>query len=308
MLCLMAACHLTPEAVAQINSNATADALFRDAVALADKGKFELAIPRFQASYELDPAHGTLLGWAMAEEGARRLAQALSRYHELLDVAQRSGDMRRARVAKERIASLEPRVPKILIVAQEVPTGAKFSIDGQPLPAGVVGTLLPVDPGEHTLRASTPGSWTFEELITAKEFKTVRVDLAWDKFRVTSTHSSPKDTPDSSPPTALTSLQLAGLAVGGAGVLAAGLGTYWYVDAGSDFDDVESSCNNNTCPPSAAGPIESGRRKENMGRISLILGGIMAATGATLFVIGREEKPHIAATVRPGGVSVGGKF
>src|SRR5262245_50979048 len=77
-----------PAGADKTQSRAAADALFREANQLADAGKYEDAIKKFSASYELDPARGTLQGLAMAEEKAGRVLDAATHFRRLLEMAE----------------------------------------------------------------------------------------------------------------------------------------------------------------------------------------------------------------------------
>jgi hypothetical protein len=65
---------------------AAADALFQEAVQLANDGRFGDAAAKFRASFAVDPALGTLLGLAMAEERSGKTGSAYVHYRELADL------------------------------------------------------------------------------------------------------------------------------------------------------------------------------------------------------------------------------
>src|SRR5262249_37699734 len=92
---------------------AAAEALFRAGREAAEHGDSETACARFHESFRLDPAPGTLLNIATCEEALHRLAQAWEHYRRMLDEIE-PNDPRRATV-RERLAALEPRVPRLTI-------------------------------------------------------------------------------------------------------------------------------------------------------------------------------------------------
>ncbi len=98
--------------------------------------------------------------------------------------------------------------------------------------------------------------------------------------------------------------------VGGAGVLAAGVGAYLWIDAGHDYDSVSDACQNKVCPPEQEDAINRGKTKERWSRISLIGGGLAVAGGVTLFVIGSrtERAAAVQGALGPSGVVVRGRF
>ena len=112
-------------------------------------------------------------------------------------------------------------------------------------------------------------------------------------------------------------LRLTGLAVAGAGVVAAGLGIYWGMKVREDSDFIS---NYRAAHPGDPWPdnifaIEArGRHNERVEWVSLTSAGVLVAGGAALYLIGRSqantEKARIVPTASPGGagVSFGGSF
>ncbi len=106
------------------------------------------------------------------------------------------------------------------------------------------------------------------------------------------------------------SLSTAGLIVGGAGVVLAGVGTYLWIDSGKDFDNLQNDCPNHQCPPETQSRIDDGRSKENLARVLLIGGTLATAAGVTLFVIGsqNENTAQARAVLGPTGAYLTGRF
>src|SRR5688572_33295826 len=102
-----------------------AEALFRQAKALMEKGDLEPACEKFSASQSLEPGLGTLLYLGDCYERAGRFASALSTFAEARQFAQSRNDAEREHLASVRAAALEPRVPRL-----------ELRVGSEPLPDG----------------------------------------------------------------------------------------------------------------------------------------------------------------------------
>ena len=81
---------------------ATAEALFEQASALVDQGRFPEACEKFAASQELDPGLGTLLYLADCYDRAGRSASAWALFREVQARARRASQPDREQIAAER--------------------------------------------------------------------------------------------------------------------------------------------------------------------------------------------------------------
>jgi hypothetical protein len=137
--------------VACANDTVSAEALFRAGKALADQHRYAEACPKLQASLELDPALGTLLNLADCHEHVGAVATAWGEWTLGASRARRKGDAARAELSQRRADGLESRLPKLRIVARGKADGLAILRDDAPVPAGMMGEELPVDPGRHTV-------------------------------------------------------------------------------------------------------------------------------------------------------------
>ncbi|MCA9594709.1 MAG: tetratricopeptide repeat protein [Myxococcales bacterium] len=313
-LVLAALLFAAPAAAEGGAAAAGADALFREAVALAEAGKFKEAANKFEASYELDPARGTLQGWAMAEERAGEPERAYLHYQQLAREAKAAKDGPRAKLAAERMSALSS---KVALVALEISGPAeaegKVTLDGRALDDAEIGTPILVSPGEHVFEGASPSGASFHQAVSAAIGEKVRAQVSWH-LPNTSALPAPVEPPASHPErdegTSSSPLTTIGLIVGGAGVVAGGIGTYLWIDSGKDFDSVSGDCPNGQCPPGTQSRIDDGRSKENLARLLLIGGGAAVAAGVTLFVVGnaQENHAHARAVVGPTGAYLTGRF
>ena len=281
---------------------AAADTLFREGVALAKAGQYARAIEKFRASYELDPARGTLLGLAMSEERAGRLADAMGHYAALRDLADQAGDRPRVEAAERAMTELEPRVPRLTVLVKgDLPPTVEVKLNGRPLPRGALGTPLPVNPGTTELTATAPDHQPFEfrAVLGEGERTTVEIELSEPE-------PSPLGGSAAAEPGArggFTRGQVGSVVLGAAGLVLLGTGTYLWVSAGDKYDHLVVVCPNYSCPPSARSDIDAGRNQETLARVFWITGGLALAAGATWFYFARPRKKAAPAAALGAGRS-----
>lgn len=300
VLLVCSTAHAQPEA-----SSGVAEALFREAIAYAKAGRYEAAIAKFAASYELDPARGTLLGWAMAEERAGRLAAALGRYRQLQDLARIAGDEPRRSAAEQGIEALLPRVPTLKVAsASALPPNTELRLDGQRLPLGAVGSELPLEPGVHEVYATSAGQTDFLQRITLVEGarRTVIVRLA---------PPLAERPPPSSPQHRLTVRQKVAIAVGSLGVATMGIGTYFLAKRNATYREVYRACGGYECETDQTASIEEGRHQQTVSNAAFALGGVGVAAGVGLLAV--DFVPRLTGlranvTVTPAAITLSGRF
>lgn len=138
---------------------AMADALFREAKALAEQNRFGEACPKIAEAQRLDPAPGAGLVLGDCYERIGKLASAWGAFNETIAIARNAGDERRRVEAARRAGLLEGRLPKVAIVVPppvRVP-GLEIRWDGKAIGEAAWSTAIPADPGTHTLEAGAPG-------------------------------------------------------------------------------------------------------------------------------------------------------
>lgn len=149
-------------------SAAAAETLFDDARRLLGHGRYAEACPKLEESQRLDPAVGTLLYLALCYERSGRTASAWSTYRAAQSTATQSGQLARARIARQHAAELESRLPRLqLRIAPDGPEGLKVTRNGIAVGRAMWGQPLPVDPGDQVIEARLDGMAVF--------YKTVRV-------------------------------------------------------------------------------------------------------------------------------------
>lgn len=159
-------------------TGALAQVLFDEAVALMAAGHFDEACPKLAESQRLDPAGGTLLNLASCLENQGQLASAYATYADALGAAVRDGRKDREALVRERLAAIQPRIPRLELRVAGATPGLEIKLDGTKLGATSWRSALPMDAGSHTLEASAPGHapWTHPFVVTADSAR-VTIDV-----------------------------------------------------------------------------------------------------------------------------------
>ncbi|AKV04640.1 hypothetical protein AKJ09_11303 [Labilithrix luteola] len=154
--------------VAWADGSPVAEQLFRDGRAAMKKGDYERARTMFVESQRLDPAAGTLLNLALAEEKLGKLASAWEHSGTALEGFSASDD--RIAVAKKLHDDLDKRVARLtLTTSAPFPAGTKVLVDGTELSMASLGVALPQDPGPHRIVVRAPDHKDREFSLTLAE-------------------------------------------------------------------------------------------------------------------------------------------
>jgi hypothetical protein len=306
----------TGTATAQGSDTMTAEALFRQGKQLLDAKSYARACPMLAESLRLDPATGALLALATCHEQDGKLASAWSEFSEAAARSQREGRSDRVAAAKERMAALEPRLSMLTInVSDAIAALAGFELrrDGVVLGKAVLGVPVQVDGGEHTVEIGATGKKARKVTVTVgkeKDKKTVNVSSLEDGS-VANT-SAPQDTggtfkredPSSltagtspaQPSGGLTGMQTGGLVIGGLGVVGIVVGSVFGLSAISKNNQAnDSGCSASACTsPDAVQSRLDARAAGNVSTVAFVAGGVLAAAGVTLLVVGKRAHSEAA--------------
>jgi hypothetical protein len=297
------------------DSVAAAEQLFEQARGLFDKGNFAEACPMFGASYKLDPALGTLLNMATCYEMLGNIASAWGHYREVVVLATKVNDTTRIDIAKQRIAALEPRLPKLTIRApKQAIAGLIVTRDDGPIDLAVLGAAIFVDPGKHVVTATAPGYKTFTGELVIKEGEAKELQLALElapeqvhpmvpgQVTIVREEIDPGKT-----------RRLFGLTLGGAGAVAlitsVGFGFAARDSWTTAFD--EGLCDRTTkeCNPEGQDLTRTARTRALIANVVGGAGIAMLAAGAVLYFTA-PSRADVAVAPTAGGatVSLGGSF
>jgi hypothetical protein len=296
---------------------ATAEQLFRDANALLAKGQIHEACAKFAESEKLDPQLGTLLNLATCHEKDGKVATAWGEYSELVDQAEKQKDKKRLGYAKKKLAELDSHLPHFEL---RVPAGtAELRLDGVVLGQGAWSSSLPVDPGDHELTYTAPGKKPGSLHATAVEGSAavlvlpplVGEPVAAPPALVVAPlpvviEPPPPDTHEGS------RWRTAGFVVGGVGVVGLGIGATLGALALGSKSTVMQDCHGSQCSSAGLSAVSSAKSQATGSTIGLVAGGVCAAAGLTLVLVGSKGGGTLglapATLTHGGGLATYGTF
>jgi hypothetical protein len=274
---------------------AAAQALFEEAQKRVAAGDFEAACPKFKASYALDPGGGTLLNLADCLEKQGRKASAWSTFKDALVVAQRDGRSERVHYAQQHIRSLEGQLGYLTVEVPPTSRAAELAIevDGTPLVSAAWGEALPMDPGEHVIRAHAPGFEPFEHRVTLEASEGARQTLVVPELHATVATKPAPGAPLAAPPVVAAETQYPartwGWVTGGVGLVALGVGSYFGVQAFSHWDERNEGCVDG-CTPEAKAAGEDADHAATLATVGVSAGVVLLATATVLLLYSTDAE------------------
>jgi serine/threonine-protein kinase len=334
--CWFVAADATAEPT-KANDPAAAQALFYEARTLMHQGKFVAACPKLQESLRLDYGMGTEFNLAECNEKLGKLATAWSGFINVAAAARAANQPPREKLARDRAAALEPRLPSLTIEVAEPAANLEVKRDGIVVGPASWHTPAPVDPGPHQITAMAPGRKSWETTVNAVEGRPLRVDVP--ALAVLVAGAAPTAAPgETAPETATTTTTRAmmafpepiveqsdtqrtlgwvatGLGLAGLGV-AAGFG----IDSLVERNAARAHCNGDLCDPTGLDRRDRAITSGNVATVTAIAGGAVFAGGLVLVLTapkragGRDMPAAGAIFAAPrvatdgAGVSLGGSF
>lgn len=333
-----------PPTGANAQVSATAEALFEDARTLMKEKKYAEACPKLQESLRIDPAIGTMLYLADCYEKNGQTASAWSMFSDAVAAAQHAGQSERALKAKLRVQNLVPKLVRLTITLAAENAGVEgleIKRDGIVIGSALLGTAVPVDPGDHTIEVAAPGKkpWSGVATVPAKAGSSISFEVpALEELPVLAPEPPPAPSvtataapgpaptafvtataPPPPPPPPDYTLRNVGLVVGGiglAGVIAAsglGLGAMAKNNQAKD-----GGCDSKFCPNEETKALSDEAKVLSIGStVAFVLSGAVVATGVGLVVYGTTNPPPSRTTtgsiqprlvVGPGSLTLQGKF
>ena len=325
--------HVKPARAQDAGSQGTPQAigrsLFNEGVALFNKGDYEAACTKLEASLKAFSGIGTRGKLAECYEKLGRYASAYVAYREVAQLATRSGDPAREQIASERAKSLEPKLSYVTVTlppANDLP-GLVIKRNGREIDRSKLGAAEPVDAGNIAIDVSAPGRKTFNGHVAVMQGLAVRFEvpsLAVDAPARSDSpppvassplsSSTPKDEPPASaiygdPPRWRTPL---GIVLIGAGAVGLGLGSYFGLSAKSKYDGAfdNGSCDRATkaCDASGQSATDDAHSKATISTIMFAAGAGLAVVGVVVLLTAPSSKPRAAQGLRiaPTGYAGGG--
>jgi len=279
---------------ARAGDPAIAETLFREGKGLMKRGDYARACPKLAESQRLDPASGTLLALALCREKEGKVATAWAKYLEAEALARTDGNTPRAQAAQKRAAALEPTLAKLeLVVGEDLRAlpGLEIRLDGVILESAVWTTAVPVDPGERLVEAVAEGKKHWQATITITQ-PAERQAITIGPLEDLPPEPEPEPPPPApvAPTEASSALWVAGGVIGGLGVVALGVGTFFGVRALDHIGDAQDRCPTTQCSdPEAVDLNDSGALSADLSTGLIIGGGVATAAGIVLLVMAGME-------------------
>lgn len=282
---------------------ATAQALFEAGVAARENGELSTACDQFEASNDLDSAPGTVLNLADCREQLGQLAQAWQRYVEVSEIL--PSDDERVPYARKKAEELKARLPSVTLSWALDTTRGEIYLDGKRLPESVVGVPLPVDPGAHRYVVRSPDRQDAVIEVSLREGESKALELAAGPLRALPSEgqaSAPQgsEASDSDP------LRMVAWTSLGAGAASLAVGTITGIMAMGKASTVEEDCLDDYCrTQEGKDAADAGNTLATVSTVTFIAGGVLAATGITLLVVGPDSEQESAARSRRLSIAAG---
>lgn len=234
-----------------------ARALTRRALALEAQGRCAEAVPLFRRAYNLVPVPTLALFEGRCRERMRQLIEAEERYSVAAafppGVSSPPPLARAVSEAKQRLVSVRPRIPRIII--EDRNAHAAVWLDGQ----NAHGSTLAVNPGRHEIAWGSPRKSRRLEL---GEGERRRLTLS----EGTSTHD------------------FATYAAFGVGLLGVGTGVAAAVLAANKKADADDGCLDKACTAKSADALDDYRTLRRVSTWSTVAGAVGLGVGGVLLV------------------------
>lgn len=272
---------------ARADDAAAAQALFDEATALKAQDQWAKACPKFDSSYKLDPALGTLLNLANCYEKLNQVASAWAKWDEAFQWATKNGDDR-AEYARSQRDALVPRLPKLTITVKSPVAALSVERDASKVPAPMYNSAIPVDPGEHSVFVRRGDEVLRTEKVKVVEAQSAEVTLDLAAIeRAAPPPPKPKREKDVVVVGVSPALRKVGWAVGGTGlgavVVAAALeGVALSKKAQAD---KPGSCREKFCTAEGLAIATEARSFADTGQWIGLGGLVLAAVGVTLLIV-----------------------
>lgn len=297
-------------AYAQEMTVAKARETFREGIAYEAAGKWEAALAAFKAVAVVKSTPQVRYHIGYCQEKLGQYVDALGSYRLALHEAIENKAKDAEKATRERLAILEPKIPKLTIERGKGAQVAEVTMDGVTLGATSVGNEIPANPGPHVITATAPRHKPFRAEFTLEESESKTIKLVLKKeaepvVEAPSEPAKPVEAAPAPPPAGTSPLKVAGFVVGGLGIVGLGVSAGFFAVRAGAISDLDEVCGSDrkSCPASAASTRDSGQSAATVST-AMLIGGLGAlAVGTTLILVAPSSKKADAPTV---GLALGG--
>jgi hypothetical protein len=268
---------------------------FQQALALETAGDWSGASALFQQVAQVRLTPQVRFHIALCEEHLGKLAAALGHYQIAADEAQEAQATEVAAQVASRTEGLKARIPKILIVRGSGADYASISLDGVALGATSIGTDLPVDPGPHTISATSQGYKSFDAKFQIAEKENTKIEVVLEALPPAPVEDKGVATSGEAP-LLPPGKNLAPFIVGGVGVASLAASGVFFLLRSKSIKSLEDSCPSHvSCPASDQSTYDHGKTYTVVADVTLGIGIAGVAAGATLFFLNKKKPAPPAA-------------
>jgi serine/threonine-protein kinase len=290
-----------------------ATALFNEGKTLVAQGHEAEGCKKLAESQRLEASIGARYQVAMCDERAGRTASAYAGYAEVAEMAKRRGQSAREKAAREKAASLEPRLVRIVLdVAGSSVPDLVIKRNDVAIARTDWNTPVLIDPGAYTFEASAPdhAAWrTTLEVADGQRSVSVHVPEL-DALATTPATLAPEPSPAApvpAPAPARTSpVRFAAYASAATGLVVIGGAAFFTVQALGLKSDADPHCRGTMCDAKGASLRDDAVSHGNVATALFVAGGSLIAAAAALYVLTPSRRVEIA--IGPTSVGVHGSF
>jgi hypothetical protein len=305
-------------------------AAVKKAVAFMTKGqdlfklkKFALALDQFKQSYATVPSPNSHLLMARCIAALGDARAAYIEFTKVIEEASARGEKYAAAGDAAR-SEREELVSKLALVtvsvAPQAGPNASVRIGAEIIPREQWDKPIPFAPGtvEATLQIEGRPDVTQTLTLAGGEKKSVALNPAAIDTTAPppGAAASSESSPTAPTPSKQSPLRPAAYIAGGVGVVGMGIFAVTGALTLSTFSNLQETCGG-PCPPNRADEVNSGKTTQAVANVSLVIGAVGLAAGATLFVLSlRKDKTESAPSapaaarlvVSPGYAGLHGEF
>lgn len=293
----------------------------RAAVTAAFLGGMALATPPARAA---DPAIGDCLMAAEASLKLRSEHKLKQTRTQLLVCSAASCPLEVRQECVRRIDEVNAAQPTIVLAVKNSAgkdlIAVKVTVDGQVMTDHLDGSAIAIDPGAHEFTFEARGLPVVTETVVLHEGEKDRrenvvLGAPEPQPQVVSAPPQPGPSPESPAEGSSGgggSLRVVGLVIGGVGIAGVGVGAIFGALASSSWKTAQQDCPTHTgCSNKAMSERSSALTDATVSTVGFIAGGVLAATGITLFLVapkGTAPTPTVGLRAAPGSLLVTGEF